>query len=84
MRKKKFRDLFFLTQNNIMGNAFSRSSNDQSKGNKRALDPEETQGRQKKARFDNEPAVIIKESEVGIGAFVNPALKGFHSILKYR
>ncbi|KAG2212659.1 hypothetical protein INT47_000636 [Mucor saturninus] len=67
-----------------MGNAFSRSSNDQSKGNKRALDPEETQGRQKKARFDNEPAVIIKESEVGIGAFVNPALKGFHSILKYR
>lgn len=67
-----------------MGNAFSRSSNDQGKGNKRSLDPEETGIRQKKARFDNEPAIVIKESEVGIGAFVNPTLKGFHSILKYR
>lgn len=67
-----------------MGNAFSRSSSDQSKGNKRVLDPEVSSFGKKKARYENEPVTIIKESAVGIGAFVNPNLKGFHSILKYR
>lgn len=67
-----------------MGNSFSRSSNDQSKGNKRALDPEVSEISSKKARFENEPTSVIKESAVGIGAFVNANLKGFHSILKYR
>jgi tRNA pseudouridine13 synthase len=68
-----------------MGNLLSRSSSDQGKGNKRPLDPEESfENGNKRGRFDNEYVIAIKESDVGIQAFVNPHLKGFHSILKYR
>lgn len=67
-----------------MGNFLSRS--DQGKGNKRRLDSDdENENNTKRGRFENdEEAITIKESDVGIQAFVNPHLKGFHSILKYR
>lgn len=67
-----------------MGNLFSRNANE-SKGNKRTLDSEDSfDSTNKRGRFDQEPTIIIKESDVGIVAYVNPHLKGFHSILKYR
>lgn len=67
-----------------MGNLLSRSSQDQGKGNKRSLDPEDLENSNKRGRFENENLVVIKETDVGIAAYVNTNLKGFHSILKYR
>ncbi|KAI8647380.1 pseudouridine synthase [Parasitella parasitica] len=67
-----------------MGNSLSRSSN-QDKGTKRALESEDLfENLKKKGRFEDEPTIAIKESDVGIVAYVNPHLKGFHSILKFR
>jgi tRNA pseudouridine13 synthase len=67
-----------------MGNLLSRSTSQGGKGSKRSLDPEDANSNyNKKARLDEE-IITIKESDVGIVAFVNPHLKGFHSILKYR
>jgi tRNA pseudouridine13 synthase len=65
-----------------MGNLLSRSTSQDGRGSKRSLDSEDNQNN-KRARFDDE-AITIKESDVGIIAYVNPHLKGFHSILKYR
>ncbi|KAI8369919.1 pseudouridine synthase [Blakeslea trispora] len=65
-----------------MGNLFSKSTSDQiESGRKRALELDEVAEDFKKARVDR---AIIKESEVGIIAYVNPNVEGFHSILKYR
>ncbi|CEP16132.1 hypothetical protein [Parasitella parasitica] len=67
-----------------MGNLFSKSFN-QDKGKKRALDSGDLcESINKKGRFEEETTITIKESDVGIVAYVNPHLKGFHSILKYR
>lgn len=67
-----------------MGNLLSRSSSED-KGRKRALDSDDSSSSlNKRSRFDQEPTVVVKESDVGIVAYVNPHLKGFHSILKYR
>ncbi|KAG0743702.1 hypothetical protein G6F57_007998 [Rhizopus arrhizus] len=63
-----------------MGNLFSRSVNDLNKGNKRSLEPEEINGDYKRVRLES----IVTEENVGIIAYVNPNLPGFHSILKYR
>lgn len=76
------RAFFSITSIN-MGNLLSRSSSED-KGRKRALDADEASDSFKRSRFDQEPAIVIKESDVGIVAYVNPHLKGFHSILKYR
>lgn len=82
-KKKKF-ICFSLLKKINMGNLFSRNANE-SKGNKRTLDSEDSfDSTNKRGRFDQEPTIIIKESDVGIVAYVNPHLKGFHSILKYR
>lgn len=63
-----------------MGNIFSRSvSNSGTERNKRSLESEEVR-QSKRVRTDQN----VKESDVGIEAFVNPGLQGFHSILKYR
>ena len=64
-----------------MGNLISKSSGE-AKGKKRALDSDDIEDSNKRSR--QEDTVVIKESDVGITAFVNPALKGFYSILKYR
>lgn len=63
-----------------MGNLFSRSVNDLDKGNKRLLEPEEINGDYKRVRLES----TVTEENVGIIAYVNPNLPGFHSILKYR
>lgn len=66
-----------------MGNLLSRSTNQSGRGNKRSLDPEDGNNEyNKRARLDEE--IVIKESDAGIVAYVNPHLNGFHSILKYR
>ncbi|KAL7317776.1 multisubstrate pseudouridine synthase 7 [Mucor circinelloides] len=67
-----------------MGNLLSRSFSED-KSRKRALESEDSfDSLNKRSRFEQEPTVIVKESDVGIVAYVNPHLKGFHSILKYR
>ncbi|GAA5811004.1 hypothetical protein MFLAVUS_004433 [Mucor flavus] len=67
-----------------MGNLLSTSSASQDKGNKRALDPEESVTVTKRVRLESEQTITVKETDVGIIAYVNPNLKKFHSILKYR
>lgn len=67
-----------------MGNLVSRSSDDQLKGKKRVLNSDEAEDSNKRSRFENEAFSLVKESDVGIVAFVNPNLEGFQSILKYR
>ncbi|CEG83732.1 hypothetical protein RMATCC62417_17608 [Rhizopus microsporus] len=63
-----------------MGNIFSRSVSDSgTERNKRSLESEEIR-QSKRVRTDQN----VKENDVGIEAFVNPGLQGFHSILKYR
>ncbi|KAI7907261.1 pseudouridine synthase [Cokeromyces recurvatus] len=71
-----------------MGNLFSKSTESLEKRNKRALDSDDSFDSEiKRKRIDSdEDEVLIKitETNVGIIAYVNPNLKGFHSILKYR
>jgi tRNA pseudouridine13 synthase len=63
-----------------MGNLFSKSTAVQV-GSKRSFDDVDGESsNKKKARVVS----MVKEADVGILAFVNPHLKGFHSILKYR
>ncbi|KAI8366468.1 pseudouridine synthase [Choanephora cucurbitarum] len=64
-----------------MGNLFSKTTSEEiESGRKRALEFDGVED-SKKVRIDR---VIIKESEVGIVAYVNQDIKGFHSILKFR
>lgn len=67
-----------------MGNLISRSSDDQLKGKKRALNSDDSEDSNKRYRYDNEAFSAVKETDVGIKAYVNPNLEGFQSILKYR
>lgn len=67
-----------------MGNLLSTSSASQDKGNKRALDPEESVTATKRVRLESEQTIAVKETDVGIVEYVNPNLNKFHSILKYR
>ncbi|KAI9469723.1 MAG: pseudouridine synthase [Benjaminiella poitrasii] len=72
-----------------MGNLFSKSSQRTESGNKRALESDDSFDnaiKKKRIETENDEETIVKiaETDVGIIAFVNPNLKGFHSILKYR
>ncbi|KAI8991489.1 pseudouridine synthase [Mycotypha africana] len=75
-----------------MGNILSRASiSERNSNNKRTHNDVEIEPytRLKRARRpgssegEKREAINVKESDVGIVAYVNPNLKGFHSILKY-
>lgn len=66
-----------------MGNLFSKSPAP-TVGNKRSLSDDDYDEQLKKKSRLSDPEMLVKEQDVGIVAFVNPHLKGFHSILKYR